>query len=194
MNSLSQNFNLANFLSFMRILLTPFFIWFLFKGGVWLILSVFVFTVAAFTDLFDGHCARRYGLSSRLGSFLDPLADKILICGVLISFYFLGIAPLWLLFLLIIRDVFITGLRMLMINGGQTLATSYLGKVKTTLLFIMIFLMFLFELFENYPALKFMNFVLGPVVVAMIYIVSITVFYSAVDYFWKNREFLKSPF
>ena len=86
--TLSQIINIPNFLSFMRIVFTPLFIWLLFQGGNLLFCAILIFTIAALTDLYDGYIARRFGQATEFGNFLDPAADKILIFSTFFSFYF----------------------------------------------------------------------------------------------------------
>ncbi len=135
--------NIANFLSFSRIVITPLFIWMLFQGQGCIVFAVVLFTIAALTDTCDGYLARRYRLVTELGNFLDPLADKILIFSTFFCFYLLNFVPLWFVILLITRDVMITLLRAFMTQKNLPLQTSHLGKWKTTLQIILIYLVFL---------------------------------------------------
>ena len=137
---------IPNILTVFRILLTPFFIFFLFNesesSGVY---SLIIFTVASFTDAYDGYYARKYNAVSESGKFLDPLADKILASSAFISFAVLGLIDIWMVAIIIFRDLFVTLLRMRMKKGGESLVTSNIAKSKTaaqliTIIFTLIYL------------------------------------------------------
>ena len=137
---------IPNILTVFRILLTPFFIFFLFNesesSGVY---SLIIFTVASLTDAYDGYYARKYNAVSESGKFLDPLADKILASSAFISFAVLGLIDIWMVAIIILRDVFVTLLRMRMKKGGESLVTSNIAKSKTaaqliTIIFTLIYL------------------------------------------------------
>jgi CDP-diacylglycerol--glycerol-3-phosphate 3-phosphatidyltransferase len=90
-----------------------------------------VFCLAMATDWFDGRLARRHGRTSSLGSLLDPIADKVLVLGALVMLVGLGVAPAWMVALIVVREVLITGLRQAAIERGVVLAARDLGKLKT---------------------------------------------------------------
>jgi len=125
--------NIANSLTLFRIALTPIFIIFLFYDHPYAKLwALMVFLVASITDALDGYFARKHDQVTEQGRFLDPLADKILILSALISFAVLEIIPFWMVGLIIFRDLFITGLRVVMNNKGFQMITSNIAKAKTS--------------------------------------------------------------
>lgn len=125
--------NIANSLTLFRIALTPIFIIFLFYDHPYAKLwALMVFLVASITDALDGYFARKHDQVTEQGRFLDPLADKILILSGLISFAVLEIIPFWMVGLIIFRDLFITGLRVVMNNKGFQMITSNIAKAKTS--------------------------------------------------------------
>ncbi len=128
------NWNLANLLTTIRIVLIPFFIYLLIQPEIWMRLTAFaIFAVASITDLVDGYIARRYRQETSLGRFLDPFADKALVVGAFLTFLFLSAqVQLWMVLCIIGRDMLITLLRFLAIRKGEILRTSTFGKVKTT--------------------------------------------------------------
>ena len=133
---------LPNILSVLRIALTPVCIFFLFKK-IFLI-SLVIFLFASLTDFLDGYIARKYNSVSKIGAFLDPVADKMLVVGLFLSFYFLGIIiDIYILIMIIFRDVFVTILRIAMQSNGIVMITSKVSKFKTTLQFLVIILLFL---------------------------------------------------
>lgn len=125
---------LPNILTFSRILLTPFFIICLFAdfphAKVW---ALIIFVVASITDAYDGYYARKYDLVTDSGRFLDPLADKILVSSAFISFAIMGLIDYWMVGLIIFRDLFVTGLRLVMSARGFTMLTSNIAKAKTVI-------------------------------------------------------------
>ncbi|MBT3479563.1 MAG: CDP-diacylglycerol--glycerol-3-phosphate 3-phosphatidyltransferase [Candidatus Marinimicrobia bacterium] len=137
---------LPNILTLFRIFLTPVFIVCLFAefqgAHLW---ALTIFIVASITDAFDGYYARKNDMVTDTGRFLDPLADKILVSSAFISFAIMGLIDFWMVALIIFRDLFVTGLRMIMSRKGVTLMTSKVAKSKTgvqlgIIIFILLFL------------------------------------------------------
>lgn len=124
---------LPNILTFFRILLTPVFIICLFKNfpyaHVW---ALIIFIVASITDAYDGYYARKNDMVTETGRFLDPLADKILVSSAFISFAVMGLIDFWMVGLIIFRDLFVTGLRLIMSRNGLNMMTSNIAKSKTS--------------------------------------------------------------
>ncbi len=124
--------NWPNFLTVLRICLTPLFVGLLFaEAWYWKSLAFVVFGLAALTDFYDGRLARSGNKVTAFGRFLDPLADKILVTAALIAFAWDRMVHFWLVVPIIIRDIVITGLRLYSIYHGRQLATSKLAKWKT---------------------------------------------------------------
>ena len=123
--------NLPNYLSFARILMVPILVVVLLTRVTnHEIIGVLVFWVASLTDLLDGYLARRWKQVTTLGKLLDPLADKLLISGALISLVELDLAPAWMTFIILGREMAITGLRGIASEEGITIAAEGLGKWK----------------------------------------------------------------
>ena len=137
-----------NILTVFRIFLTPFFVYCLFADfNNTYLFALLIFIVASITDAYDGYYARKYDVVTESGKFLDPLADKILASSAFISFFVLGLIELWMVGLIIFRDIFITTLRMIMKRNNRTLVTSNIAKSKTSaqltlIIFILSFLVF----------------------------------------------------
>ncbi len=124
----------ANGLSLLRVLLTPFFLYFFFgEGWVYKGIALIIFIAAALTDLYDGRLARKFRTVSRVGRFLDPLADKILMGAVLISFVLRGLVNIWIVGVIILREIIVTFLRLYTISVGRQMETAYHAKLKTTI-------------------------------------------------------------
>lgn len=128
------NLNPANILTIIRILLVPLYLW-LFALQDWytVVFALLVFITAAVTDLYDGRLARRRKEVTKLGKFLDPLADKFLVIGALAQFWLLGLVNVWLVGVIIVRDVWVTAMRIVAITRGTELKTSGDAKLKTTI-------------------------------------------------------------
>lgn len=123
---------LPNILTFGRILLTPIFIVCLFDdfhgAQVW---ALIIFIMASITDAYDGYYARKNNMVTDTGRFLDPLADKILLSSAFISFAIMELIDFWMVGLIVFRDVFVTGLRVVMSRYGFIMMTSKIAKSKT---------------------------------------------------------------
>lgn len=133
--------NLPNFLALIRVGLAPLMLWLLidrqnplFEGlhVSWLdYMAALVFVIASVTDFFDGYIARNWNQKTTLGAILDPLADKMLILGAFLGLMMLDRASIWAIYLILTREFFITGLRVMAISEGKDIAASMAGKVKT---------------------------------------------------------------
>ncbi len=132
--------NLPNKLTVLRVILIPFFIYFLmYTPYKYVALAIFI--VASLTDLLDGKIARKYNLVTNFGKFMDPLADKLLVCAALICFVEQSILPSWMVIIIISREFIISGFRLVAVEQGVVIAANYWGKVKTTCQMIMIVLL-----------------------------------------------------
>ncbi len=139
--SKSQIFNIPNILAFIRLLLAPLMFLFLVNQDAsffqnihtsWLnYFAAFIFVVASATDFFDGYIARTFNQITVLGSILDPLADKMLTLAGFLGLMMQGVASPWAIFLIITRELFITGLRVSAVAEGIDISASWMGKVKT---------------------------------------------------------------
>lgn len=175
--------NIPNILSILRIILTPFCVFFLLNNTLWL--SFILFCIASITDYFDGYLARKYNNISKLGAFLDPLADKIMTVSVFVCFYRISpdIVDIYILSMILFRDVFVTILRILMESYKATLITSKVSKVKTAVQIGMIILIFFNMMFEE------LNFSTNILYAMMLLTASLT-FYTGLHYlFYNYKEF-----
>ena len=141
-------FNVPNTLAFIRLLLAPIMFFFLvnqdasiFEGihSSWLnYIAAFIFVLASATDFFDGYIARTFDQITTLGKILDPLADKMLTLAGFLGLMILGVASPWAIFLILTRELFITGLRVSAVAEGIDISASWMGKVKTVMQMIAI--------------------------------------------------------
>lgn len=174
--------NLANKITLLRMFITPIVIILLsYHGPVTCALAAFAFIVAAFTDWYDGYVARRENMVTNMGKFLDPLADKVLICAVLIMFTALNWAPAWIVIIIVCRELIVTGLRAIAIDENITLAADKFGKAKTVTQILAII-----PLCLHYPLFGFSVVELGEVflVIAMLLAVFSGVHYCL--YFYQQ--------
>ena len=132
--------NLPNALAFFRILLAPLMFFMLVNAPEifvqihisWLnYFAALIFVIASVTDFFDGYIARSWDQKTKLGAILDPLADKMLILAAFLGLMMLGRASAWAVYLILVREFFITGFRVVMASDGVEVAASMAGKVKT---------------------------------------------------------------
>ena len=197
--------NLPNKLTLFRVILIPFFLVFLMSDfwgmiGNWIALGIFV--VASLTDFLDGKIARKYNLVTNFGKFMDPLADKLLVCSALIGFIELGVLPSWFVIVIISREFIISGFRLIASDNGVVIAASWWGKFKTTFQMAMIILwMFLLGLGKNICWKGFAlgeiveeQFVVNPLMMASTVVAwiafDLTVI-SLIDYIVKNSFVMK---
>lgn len=132
--------NLPNRLTILRIFLIPFFVFFMLSDfSKWIALIIFV--VASLTDMLDGKIARKYNLVTDFGKFMDPLADKLLVCSALICLVELKRIPAWIVIAIISREFIISGFRLVAAEKQIVIAANFWGKIKTVCQMFMVILM-----------------------------------------------------
>ena len=137
-----------------------------------------LFIIASLTDMLDGKIARKYNLVTNFGKFMDPLADKLLVCSALICMIELRELPAWMVIIIISREFIISGFRLVASDNGVVIAASYWGKFKTTFQMIGVVL-----LIFNIPALSMVTTIVIWIALALTVI-------SLVDYVVKNAGVL----
>lgn len=184
--------NLPNKLTIFRvILIVPFVIillggeagWFGDESTITDILALAIFVIASLTDLADGKIARKYNLVTNFGKFMDPLADKLLVCSALIALVEMGRIPAWVVIVIISREFIISGFRLIASDNHVVIAASYWGKFKTTFQMIMVCLMIV-NLGVLFPGMQI-------VTDAVMWIALALTVVSLIDYLVKNRNVLK---
>ncbi|MDD6666561.1 MAG: CDP-diacylglycerol--glycerol-3-phosphate 3-phosphatidyltransferase [Lachnospiraceae bacterium] len=181
--------NLPNKLTILRVIMIPFFIFFLlFKpdnNGYRMIAEV-LFCAASFTDMLDGKIARKYNLVTNFGKFMDPLADKLLVCSAMICLLSLGQLPTVVVIIIVAREFIISGFRLIAADNGIVIAASMWGKSKTVSQMAMVIWLIIMPLFSA-------NGAQGPQIFADILICLATVLtvVSLIDYLVKNKDVLK---
>jgi CDP-diacylglycerol--glycerol-3-phosphate 3-phosphatidyltransferase len=174
--------NLANKITLLRMFMTPLVVLVLyFEGPFFCVLAAFFFIFASITDWIDGYIARRENIVTNMGKFLDPLADKVLICSVLIMFVQLGWAPAWVVIVIVCRELVVTGLRAMASDAGICLAADKFGKMKTILQIIAIV-----PLMMHYPIAGVKFGLIGEI---LLYIALVITVFSGINYcynFYNN--------
>ncbi len=170
--------NLPNKLTVLRVIMIPFFVVMLMLDGgtnqMYRYIAASIFIIASFTDFLDGSIARKYGLVTNFGKFMDPLADKLLVCSALICLIELGQLPAWMVLIIISREFIISGFRLVASDNGVVIAASYWGKWKTVFQMISVIL-----LIVNVEALSMITNIALWIALALTVI-------SLVDYIMKN--------
>lgn len=173
--------NLPNKLTIFRVILIPFFVVLLLFDltayDKWIALGIFI--VASLTDFLDGYIARKYNLVTNFGKFMDPLADKLLVCSAMICLVELARIPAWVVIVIIAREFIISGFRLVASDNGVVIAASYWGKFKTTFQILMICLMI-----ADLKPLAIVTQVVMWVALALTVI-------SLVDYLVKNKSVMQ---
>jgi CDP-diacylglycerol---glycerol-3-phosphate 3-phosphatidyltransferase len=189
--------NIPNRITISRILMIPIFMIVMlvpFKWGTMHLLGTvlpvthfvgaLIFIIASSTDWVDGHYARKYNLVTNMGKFLDPLADKLLVSAALVILVELGYAASWIVIIIISREFAVTGLRLLLAEGGEVVAANMLGKIKTWAQIIAISALLLHNIIFEWISFPFDTLALW---VAMIFTI-----WSGWDYFSKNSQVFKN--
>ena len=167
--------NLPNKLTIFRVILVIPFVALMLNGyDLW---AEAVFIIASLTDLLDGKIARKYNLITDFGKFMDPLADKLLVCAAMICLVEMGRLPAWMVIVIISREFIISGFRLVASDNGVVIAASYWGKFKTTFQMLMIIVLIL-----N------LGGVFDMIGLVLTWIALILTVVSLIDYLVKNKQ------
>lgn len=147
------------------------------------LIAAIIFAIASITDWLDGKIARKHNLVTNFGKFADPLADKMLVMTAFIVLVGQGMAPSWVVSIIVCRELAVTGLRLLLVEDGEVMAAAWPGKVKTATQMVAIILL----LIGNVP----FNAINLPLDQIFLYICLAATIYSGVDYFVKNKHVFK---
>ena len=178
--------NLPNKLTMLRVIMIPFFVLFMLapfaQNRACSIIAFIIFVTASLTDTLDGMIARKYHLVTNFGKFMDPLADKLLVCSALVCFVSLGRLPAWIVIIIIAREFIISGFRLIAAEQGVVIAASYWGKFKTVSQMVMTALLIL-HLGDHIRGFRIAEII-------FICLATILTVLSLVDYMVKNRDLL----
>ena len=187
--------NLPNKLTIFRvILIVPFVVLLLGGEAGWFgnnvlipnVIALAIFIIASLTDLADGKIARKYNMVTNFGKFMDPLADKLLVCSALIALIELKRIPAWIVIVIIAREFIISGFRLVASDNGVVIAASYWGKFKTTFQMVMVCLMLI-----NVPGVETWWPWLNVLTQVIMWIALALTIISLIDYLVKNKGVLK---
>ena len=180
-----MTWTLPNKLTMLRMILVPFFVAALLiqNGEIFALrmTALVLFLIASLTDLLDGKIARKYNLVTNFGKFMDPLADKLLVCSALICLVQLGQLPAWIVIIIISREFIISGFRLVAADQGVVIAASMWGKSKTVSQMISIVLLIIN--IKTPP--------LGVLTAISIPVMTILTVVSLLDYLMKNKQVLE---
>ena len=174
--------NLPNKITIIRICLVPFFVVFLLltpEVSYFKWIALFLFVTASVTDYMDGRIARSRGMVTNFGKFMDPLADKLLVCSALICLIPLGLIPTWVVLITVAREFIISGFRLVAAEKGIVLAASKMAKAKTATQMVMIIVLIMDLGFLHIPAQ------------ILIYLSLVLTIASLTEYLVKNAHILK---
>ena len=173
-----RGLNWANRITLLRIgAIAPILLLMHFPGRVTCLLAAVLFLLAALSDFLDGYIARRGGLVTNFGKFLDPLADKLLICSVIIEMVGLGRVPAWVAVLMVMRELAVTGLRAVAADNGVVIAADRYGKLKTVVQIVA-----LVPLLLHFPVYGVPMHELG---IFILYIALLLTILSGINYFYR---------
>ena len=174
--------NLPNKLTVLRMIMVPIFVLFMLTniGGdanKWI--ALVLFCVASFTDFLDGKIARARNLVTNFGKFMDPLADKLLVCSAMICLIEMGKLPAWVVIIIIGREFIISGFRLVASDNGIVIAASYWGKFKTVFQMVMTIVM-----------IADLGGIFDTIGVILMWIALALTIISLIDYVAKNKQVL----
>lgn len=176
--------NLPNKLTTLRVIMIPFFVFFMLvdvAGAYTKYIALALFCIASLTDMLDGQIARKHNLVTNFGKFMDPLADKLLVCAAMICLVELERLASWVVIIIISREFIISGFRLIASDNGIVIAASMWGKVKTVVQMAMIIVLILQV---NHVVFQYIEMIL---VVAAVVLTVV----SLIDYIVKNIDVLK---
>lgn len=188
-----QYLTIPNQLTALRILLVPVFVVLLLQADPYLkLFGVIVFAVASLTDIYDGYHARKYGVSTRLGAFLDPLADKLLITAAFLLYVWMGYLILWMVILVVVRDVVVTALRVYAEFRDMPVVTSMEAKYKTLVQNLFVYLIMVLVLMKEAAfsgkgiSVMIRGFLLSDSLDYIMFAVTVFTVYTGISYLVSN--------
>lgn len=175
--------NLPNKITIFRMFMVPLFVIFMLVPSIpyGKYIAAAVFVIAALSDLLDGYIARKNNLITNFGKFMDPIADKLLVCSALICFVELKLLPAWVVIIIIAREFIISGFRLVASDNGVVIAASYFAKLKTNVQMIMSVLLIV----------NLDNYYINILEKISIYLAVAFTVISLIEYIIKNRNVLK---
>ncbi|MCK4852367.1 MAG: CDP-diacylglycerol--glycerol-3-phosphate 3-phosphatidyltransferase [Candidatus Omnitrophica bacterium] len=191
--------NLPNKITLARICLTFVFMFFLFsKGLIFKSLALAVFCVAVFSDYLDGFIAQKHGITSDFGKLMDPIADKVLTLAAFLAFVEMKLIPAWMVVIIIMRELSITGLRILALKNREVLQAGAGGKHKTVSQMVSIFVILVFVIFKEAGVRTFgfwdpsFEYWYRQIIFVLMLVTVILTIASGASYMIGNRKYLQN--
>lgn len=188
--------NLANKLTMLRIILVPFFAFFMLAADIvpysylW---AAILFAIASITDTIDGKVARKYNMITDFGKFLDPLADKVLVVTALICFVQLGWAAAWVVSIIVIREFMVSGVRLVAAGSEKkiVIAANIWGKLKTASTMVAICVIIGLHIFISFGLFTMESFPVQFISDILMYVSCLLTAISGIIYLYDYREIFK---
>lgn len=186
--------NLANKLTLFRVIIVPFFVFFMSFGGIKhrYLYALILFIIASLTDMLDGKIARKYNMITSFGKFLDPLADKILVAAALVCFVELTWTSAWVVCIILAREFVVSGVRLVAAGSDKkvVIPAGWLGKIKTAVTMVAICVILFLHILEGFGVTDGQTFPIQLVSDALMYVSAALTLASGVKYLYDYREFI----
>ena len=186
--------NLANKLTLFRVIIVPFFVFFMCFTGIEhrYLYALILFIVASLTDMLDGKIARKYNMITSFGKFLDPLADKILVAAPLVCFVELKWTSAWVVFIILAREFVVSGVRLVAAGSDKkvVIPAGWLGKIKTAVTMVAICVILFLHILEGFGVMDGQTFPIQLISDILMFVSAALTLASGVKYLYDYREFI----
>ena len=186
--------NLANKLTIFRVIIVPFFVFFMSFGGIEhrYLYALILFIIASITDMLDGKIARKYNMITSFGKFLDPLADKILVAAALVCFVELKWTSAWVVCIILAREFVVSGVRLVAAGSDKkvVIPAGWLGKIKTAVTMVAICVILFLHILEGFGVMDGQTFPIQLISDVLMFVSAALTLASGVKYLYDYREFI----
>lgn len=186
--------NLANKLTLFRVIIVPFFVFFMCFTGIEhrYLYALILFIIASITDMLDGKIARKYNMITSFGKFLDPLADKILVAAALVCFVELKWTSAWVVCIILAREFVVSGVRLVAAGSDKkvVIPAGWLGKIKTAVTMVAICVILFLHILEGFGVMDGQTFPIQLISDVLMYVSAALTLASGVKYLYDYREFI----
>lgn len=186
--------NLANKLTIFRVIIVPFFVFFMCFTGIEhrYLYALILFIVASLTDMLDGKIARKYNMITSFGKFLDPLADKILVAAALVCFVELKWTSAWVVCIILAREFVVSGVRLVAAGSDKkvVIPAGWLGKIKTAVTMVAICVILFLHILEGFGVMDGQTFPIQLISDVLMFVSAALTLASGVKYLYDYREFI----
>lgn len=186
--------NLANKLTIFRVIIVPFFVFFMCFTGIEhrYLYALILFIIASITDMLDGKIARKYNMITSFGKFLDPLADKILVAAALVCFVELKWTSAWVVCIILAREFVVSGVRLVAAGSDKkvVIPAGWLGKIKTAVTMVAICVILFLHILEGFGVMDGQTFPIQLISDILMFVSAALTLASGVKYLYDYREFI----